>query len=254
MVESPSALPFRSCRSRWYRLLAPTLLSVLLLMSGAFPLSGQEPAQQEWIVISGGPALRFFEHGKADSHDKYWGNFIRAAVARLEQLQLQAEGKPGIVITWLVYRPAYASRSREERLDILPKIVEQANVLKIPLLWFDTTGQLINYLNAGHDRKLMPIGVFDYFGHSNRACLMFDYSTYFDNMAKECLHEKDLRQIERKAFLRRAVVKSWGCHSGEDFSQWWKRRFGVPMVGAVGRTDYATASLPYLSKGAKWSQ
>lgn len=254
MVDPSSAVRLHWCRSRWPRRLGAALLSVLLLARGLPLLSAHEPVQQEWIVISGGPALRFFEHGKADSHDKYWGNFIRAAVARLDQLRLQAEGKPGITITWLVYRPAYASRSGEERLDILPKIVEQADVLKIPLLWFDTTEQLVNYLNVGHDRKIMPIGALDYFGHSNRACLMFDYSTYFDNMSKGCLHEKDLRQIERRAFLRRAAVKSWGCHSGEDFAQWWKRRFGVPMVGAVGRTDYATASLPYLSKGAKWNQ
>ncbi|WP_018290663.1 hypothetical protein [Verrucomicrobium sp. 3C] len=254
MVELPSTDPFCSFRSRWRGWLGPTLLSALLLLSGTPRLPAEEPTQQEWIVISGGPALRFFEHGKADSHDKYWGNFIRAAVARLDQLKLQAEGKPGITITWLVYRPAYASRSREEKLDILSVIVEQANALKLPLYWFDTTGQLINYLNAGHDRKVIPIGALDYFGHSNRACLMFDYSTYFDNMSKGYLHEKDLRRIERKAFLRRAVVKSWGCHTGEDFSLWWKRRFGVPMVGAVGRTDYATASLPYLSKGAKWTQ
>ncbi|WP_202214721.1 hypothetical protein [Methylacidimicrobium sp. AP8] len=223
-------------------------------MSGSPSLFARDPAQQEWIVISGGPALRFFEHGKSDSHDKYWGNFIRAAVARLEQLRLQSERKPGIILTWLVYRPAYVSRGREEKLDILSNIVDQANALGVPLFWFDTTEQLINYLNAGHDRKTMPIGGLDYFGHSNRACLMFDYSTYFDNMSKECLHEKELRKIEKKAFLRSAVVKSWGCHSGEDFAQWWKRRFGVPMVGAVGRTDYATASLPYLSKGAKWTQ
>ncbi len=254
MVDSFPTVPLRRRRRRGPRRLGLTLLSALVWMSGYLPLSARDFAQQEWIVISGGPALRFFEHGKADSHDKYWGNFIRAAVARLEQLELQAQGKPGITLTWLVYRPAYASRGREEKLDILSNIVSQANALKIPLLWFDTTEQLINYLNGGHDRKVMPIGGFDYFGHSNRACLMFDYSNGFDNMSKECLHEKDLRQIERKAFLRQAAVKSWGCHSGEDFAQWWKRRFGVPMVGAVGRTDYATASLPYLSKGAKWTQ
>ncbi|MDD2676740.1 MAG: hypothetical protein PHP75_04650 [Methylacidiphilaceae bacterium] len=254
MVEFPSVDPFCSFRSRWPGWLGPTLLSALLLLSGTPQLRAQAPTQQEWIVISGGPALRFFEHGKTDSHDKYWGNFIRAAVARLEQLQLQEQGKPGITITWLVYRPAYASRSREEKLDILGNIVDQANALKLPLLWFDSTEQLINYMNAGHDRKVMPIGSLDYFGHANRACLLFDYSTYFDNMSKGYLHEKDLRQIDRKAFLRRATVKSWGCHTGEDFSLWWKRRFGLPMVGAVGRTDYATASLPYLSKGAKWTQ
>ncbi|QSR88004.1 hypothetical protein [Methylacidiphilum caldifontis] len=223
----------------------------LLVDSSAYGNSNQGKLE-EWIVVSGGPALRFFEHGKADSHDKYWGNFIRASVARIEQLQLSQP--QNVEISWLVFRPGYLRRSKEEKLDILAQIVNQANALGVQLFWFDTKEELINYLNFGKDRKYEPIGNFDYFGHSNKACFMFDYSSQFDNLSQEFLHEKELALIEKKIFTKKATIKSWGCHSGEFFSQKWKKRFGIPMTGAVGKTDYTSASLPYLSKNGKWTQ
>ena len=40
---------------------------------------------REDIVLTGGPALRFMEHGKGDvSHDVYWFNFVDASVIRLQ--------------------------------------------------------------------------------------------------------------------------------------------------------------------------
>jgi len=63
-------------------------------------------------VLTGGPALRFMEHGKGDvSHDVYWFNFVDASVIRLKEIKDQA--KPDELVTWLIYRPAYASRSEE---------------------------------------------------------------------------------------------------------------------------------------------
>lgn len=229
------------------------LLSFLyILFDAAAYGSSSQGKLEEWIVVSGGPALRFFEHGKADSHDKYWGNFIRASVARIEQLQLS---KPqNVEISWLVFRPGYQRRSKEEKLDILSQIISQADALGVQLYWFDTKEELVNYLNFGKDRKFEPIGNFDYFGHSNKACFMFDYSSQFDNLSQEFLHEKELSLIDKKIFTKKATIKSWGCHSGEFFSQKWKKRFGIPMIGAVGKTDYTSASLPYLSKNGKWTQ
>ncbi len=57
-------------------------------------------------------------------------------------------------------------------------------------------------------------------------------------------------------FARDAVCKSWGCHSGEMYSQWWKSEFGVPMIGAIGKTDFAHGGLPMLSDAStgKWAQ
>ncbi|TFE66129.1 hypothetical protein A7Q09_02135 [Methylacidiphilum sp. Yel] len=222
-----------------------------LLFPNAYGGSNEDKPE-EWIVVSGGPALRFFEHGKADSHDKYWGNFIRASVARIEQLQLSQP--KNVEISWLVFRPAYLRRAQEEKLDILSQIIAQADALGVQLFWFDTKEELVNYLNFGKDRKREPIGNFDYFGHSNKACFMFDYSSQFDNLSQEFLHEKELSLIEKKIFTKKATIKSWGCHSGEFFSQRWKKRFGIPMVGAVGKTDYTSASLPFLSKTGRWTQ
>ena len=44
-----------------------------------------------------------------------------------------------------------------------------------------------------------------------------------------------------------AVCKSWGCHSGELYSKWWKNEFDVAMTGAVGKTDFSHGGLPALS-------
>src|SRR5580698_8042209 len=81
--------------------------------------------QREDIVLTGGCALRFMEHGKgAVSHDVYWFNFVDASVIRLNELKAQA--KPGDLITWLVYRPAYAARGNEMGMDLLAQIEEKA--------------------------------------------------------------------------------------------------------------------------------
>ncbi|WP_174581648.1 hypothetical protein [Candidatus Methylacidithermus pantelleriae] len=212
-------------------------------------------AREEWIIVSGGPALRFFEKNKPqkESHDHFWGNFIRAAVARIQQLQAQ---KPeDVEISWLVFRPGYERRGEEEHLDLLQAILYQAKSLGVNLYWFDNALQLVNYLNHGRDRRQVPVGDFEYFGHSNRACFMFDYSSLFDTLSKEFLHERDLPLIDKHVFARHAQAKSWGCHTGEEFSRQWKRRFGFPMVGAVGKTDYSTGALPSLStQNGRWAE
>jgi hypothetical protein len=231
--------------------------SVLFLSGLLFLVALPEDlfAREEWIIVSGGPALRFFEKDKPkkESHDHFWGNFIRAAIARIQELQ--AQKPPDVELTWLVYRPGYERRGEEEHLDLLQAILYQARSLGVALLWFDNALQLVNYLNHGKDRRQEPVGDFEYFGHSNRACFMFDYSSEFDTLSKEFLHERDLPLIDKRVFARHAVAKSWGCHTGEEFSRKWKRRFGFPMVGAVGKTDYSTGALPTLSsKDGRWAE
>jgi hypothetical protein len=212
------------------------------------------PAEtSEYIVLTGGPALRFMEHGKAASHDMYWFNFIDASVIRLNQLKDVAP--PGTLITWLVYRPSYASRSRELGMDLLTQIAAKAKQVGANLLFFDDTPQLINYLNKGQDRDKMKIADFDYFGHSNKACFLFDYSNTIDTMSIAYLHVNDLRKIHADDFSRNALCKSWGCHSGELYSQRWKGQFEVAMIGAIGKTDFSHGGLPVLSDSTgKWSQ
>jgi hypothetical protein len=226
----------------------PVVLSFLL--AGSLAVSAQT---REDIVLTGGPALRFMEHGKDASHDFYWFNFIDASTIWLKQIKEQAA--PDTLVTWLVYRPSYESRSKEMGMDLIPQIAAKANQLGVNLLWFETKDQLINYFNKGQDRDKMKIGSFDYFGHSNKACFLFDYSNTIDTMSIAYLHVDDLKRIHGDDFARDAVCKSWGCHSGEMYSKWWKSEFDVAMIGAVGKTDFSHGGLPVLSDdNSKWSQ
>jgi hypothetical protein len=56
--------------------------------------------------------------------------------------------------------------------------------------------------------------------------------------------------------VSKALVKSWGCPTGESMSKKWRRATRVPMVGAIGKTDYSVMYrndwLPGLSR-ARWT-
>jgi hypothetical protein len=229
-----------------------SLLSLLLLaVMGAMTASAD---QTEEIVLTGGPALRFMEHGKGDvSHDVYWFNFVDASVIRLKQLK--DEAKPDTLVTWLVYRPAYAARSQEMGLDLISQLQSKAKALGVHLVFFNSQAELIAYLNSGLDRDKVKIADFDYIGHSNKACFLFDYSNTIDTMSIAWLHVKDLGKIHPGIFTEDATCKSWGCHSGEMYSKWWKSHFGIPMTGAIGKTDFAHGGLPQLSNSdGKWAE
>ena len=227
------------------------LTLVALAVLGTLNASAQT---SEAIVLTGGPALRFMEHGKGDvSHDVYWFNFVDASFIRLNELKSQAQ--PGEQITWLIYRPSYASRSKEMGVDLLAQLTAKAKQAGAVLHWFDSKEDLIAYLNKGLDRSKVKIVNFDYFGHSNKACFLFDYSNTIDTMSVAWLHVKDLRLIDDNIFAHDAACKSWGCHSGEMYSQWWKSHFDVPMTGAIGKTDFAHGGLPQLSNSdGKWTE
>jgi hypothetical protein len=229
-----------------------TFLALLVLtLLGTFQAFAQD---REDIVLTGGCALRFMEHGKGDvSHDVYWFNFVDASVIRLKELRDQA--KPDTLVTWLIYRPAYAARSQEMGLDLISQLEQKAKTLGVRLVFFNSQAELVAYLNKGLDREKIKIADFDYFGHSNKACFLFDYSNTIDTMSVAWLHVKDLRKIDSDIFTDDATCKSWGCHSGEMYSQWWKSRFDVPMIGAIGKTDFAHGGLPQLSNAdGKWAE
>lgn len=227
----------------------------LVLSLWALPVrvAAADSIPRETIIISGGPALRYFERGKRNSHDKSWRNFIVAAELQIKKLQPTTQA--GDRITWMVFRPGYQTRAQEEQDKVLEEIKAKAAALKVDLLWFDTTDQLVNYLNSGQDRRRMPIGRFDYFGHSNRACFLFDYSNHVDGLSTMYLHENQLARIRQNAFAKDATAQSWGCHSGESYSAAWRKRFGTPMLGAIGKTDYSNGALPTLSRSVgRWTQ
>ncbi len=121
------------------------------------------------------------------------------------------------------------------------------------LVWFRNGDDVINYLNNGHDRRQLKVAGFEFFGHSNKACFMFDYSSNVDSSAKSFLHESQLRQIHGNIFARNAYIQSWGCHTGEEMSEWWYRATGTKMIGALGKTQFMMEELPILtSPGGKW--
>ncbi len=232
-----------------------TLRILLLLAFGvaAVPLQGQvlsnpasQPAQSgEYLIVSGGVTLGQWEKWKASPRDLWWMNFIRAARIRIQQLQ--AAGVSPKQITWFVYLPAYKSRSKQEGQDLVSNITSVRDAYGITLKFFDRTQQLIDYINGGKPRSQVKIVNFEYYGHSNKACLMFDYSNEIDSASKVWLHENEFHKLNRHAFSPGAFVKSWGCHSGESMSQKFRRATGIPMWGAIGKTQYMTHELPTLS-------
>lgn len=200
-------------------------------------------ADREYILLTGAPSLIEWEKYKAAPHDRFWGNFARASRVRIEQLR--KELGPSARITWLVYKPGYVRRSeRQEHQDLIANLVSVRDKYGINLVWVGGGADVINYLNGGIPRDQVKIADFEFFGHSNSRCFMLDYSNEVDSGSKAWLHEDDLKQLQRNLFTRDAFVKSWGCHTGESMSKFWKRATGKKMIGALGKTDYSTLIVP----------
>ena len=205
----------------------------------------------EYLILSGGPSLIKWEHWKTQPHDLWWMNFIRAARIRIQELLDQ--GVPADQITWLVYSNGYRTRSSQESQNLIANITSEREACKVKLKFFDRASEVFNYLNRGKPRDQVKIADFEYFGHSNKACWMFDYSNHIDSASKVWIHQNDFAKIDRGIFARNAWVKSWGCHTGEEMSQKFRKATGVRMWGAVGRTQYNTETLPSLAGvDGKW--
>ena len=220
------------------------VLAALVLFSphsarAAGPAEPREPG--EYIIVTGGVSLSIWEKWKAQPHDNWWANFVRASRIRIEQIK---QANPEQQITWLVYRPAYVSRSRQDGRDYTNLITSVRDTFHIRLMWFESTGQLINYLNHGQPRDRVKINGFEFFGHSNKAAFMFDYSNAIDSASKAWLHENELNRINKGLFTKDALVRSWGCHTGESMSGHWRSATGVPMWGLTGKSQYLTDELP----------
>ena len=254
---------------------APRLfLALFASLAGLGPLSAQnpdplaqEPAVQaipenhaalkrmpgEYVVLIGGPALREWENLRRahQQHDRWWANFLAAGNVRTRQLI--SMGVPPPSITWVVYRPGYARRSREEGKPLLNWIQDLAAKRGVRLVWINSQSELFGYINHGNNRGANKIASFDFFGHSNKYCFLLDYSSEILGASATWLHERDLKQLSRSAFQRQAFCKSWGCHTGESMSRAWKSALGVPLYGALGKTDYVATGrgqLPQLSTAA----
>ncbi|MFI0347244.1 MAG: hypothetical protein ACH346_00525 [Chthoniobacterales bacterium] len=217
----------------------------------------QEHFDPEYIVVTGGPSLIEWEKFKTKPHDHWWANFVHASRIRLAELREELGSQA--LITWMVFRPSYQRRAeRQDKKNLLSNIESVRDKYKLHLVTFDSQKEFIHYLNAGQPRNRMKIANFEYFGHSNRACFMFDYSNQIDTGSKACLHEKELNQIDPTIFAPHAFIKSWGCHTGESMSKLWRKLTGQPMIGAIGPTDYANSDAPgwhpQLVHGGSWTK
>jgi hypothetical protein len=227
------------------------ILALLLLLFCANAMAQTKIPAGEYIIVVGGPSLHEWEKYKAQPHDHWWANFVHSARVRTEQLR--AELGPDRMITWLVYGQGYKDRSVQEKQDLIANINSVRDRYHLNLIYFRNGSEVINYINNGPQRHELKIAGFEFFGHSNKACFMFDYSNVLDSASKSWLHETELVKLDRRAFARGAFVKSWGCHTGESMSKKWKDATGIPMWGAIGKTDFSTGQLPALSTpGGHW--
>jgi hypothetical protein len=230
---------------------AAALFALAFLLSH-LPARAADP-NREYVIVAGGVSLHVWEKWKAQPHDGWWMNFIRASRIRVQQLQ--RELGPDANITLLVFRHSYITRGRQDQDDHISKINSIRTAYGIRLLWFDTTAELLAYLNYGQPRDRVKIANLEYFGHSNKACFMFDYSNHIDSASKVWLHENELGKIRRGIFTRDAFIKSWGCHTGESMSKKFSAAVGLKMIGAVGKTQYMDEELPILSSVAgRWTR
>lgn len=210
------------------------------------------PVTPEYVILVGGPSLMEWEKYKTEPHDHWWANFVRAARIRTEQLR--EKYGPDAKITWLVYKQGYIDRGAQEKQDLIEFLGSVRDKFNLNLVWFRGGDDVINYLNHGQARDQVKVAFFEYFGHSNKACFMFDYSSNVDSASKSYLHQSQLAGISRTAFTRDAQIRSWGCHTGEMMSQKWRQAVGSRMWGVVGKTQFMTDELPIISTpGGKWA-
>ena len=222
------------------------LLLILLVALFVRQAPAAAPLNGEYVLLVGGPSLMVWEKYKLQPHDHWWANFIRAARIRTEQIRATA---PDAKITWLVYRQGYKDRGVQEKQDLFGFIDSVRDKFNLNLVYFGNGNDVINYLNSD-SQKVVD---FEYFGHSNAKCFMFDYSSNIESACKSWLHEDELKKINPRVFARGAFAKSWGCHTGESMSKKWYAATGVPMWGVIGKTQYMMDELPVIvGQNAKW--
>lgn len=203
------------------------------------------------VVLSGGTALTSWEHLRgASQHDKWWANFIRAATIRIDQLRV---ADPKARIIWVVFRPSYVARGREDGKDYIRMIREDAAKRGVKLVWADTAQQAVEAINRA-PRGGDKISTFTYFGHSNRFAFMLDYSNNIMAASKHWIHEQDIGKLfRRESFRPDADCRSYGCYTGLSMSAKWKESLGMPLLGNTDSTRYYPVSSGRLPDGAgRW--
>lgn len=241
-------------------------LVLFLLLLTVLPSSAQsfDYLHTEYVVCSGGPASRKLEEYRipADRHDKYWGNFTKASIMRMKQLR--AQHGDALNLTWLIYRPSYVKRVGEDARSTtvqykcdLGEISTEAAKLGVKIVWFSSTPEFCSFLNS-HTR--LKLSGFEYFGHSNKYCFLFDYSGEVLGASCCYLHTKGMNQMHSGIFAPYAHVQSWGCNMADGSDSMylaWKKATGHSMMAATGKTDYTAiidnVTLPTVI-GGSWTE
>lgn len=224
------------------------LKHMLMLLAMASCFSGISEAVH--VIMTGGPALMQWEglRIKADRHDNWWANFVRASTIRISQIQHQNANAP---IRWIVFKPGYVTRSKEDGKPYVQWINDLGKKYKVQLVWVSTSGEAINALNASGRRG--KIESFYYFGHSNPYALMLDYGNDIMAVSTQYIHETDLHRIRADIFLPTADCWSYGCYTGMSMSYWWRKYVGVPLWGNMESTRYGPVSSGRLPEGVgRW--
>src|SRR4051794_28741285 len=93
------------------------MMMALMLACGLSFAERANAQQREYVLLSGGPALRQWENlrREGEQHDRWWGNFIRPARMRIEEIQKR---EPEAMISWLVYRGSYVRRTVEDKRSL----------------------------------------------------------------------------------------------------------------------------------------
>lgn len=203
------------------------------------------------VILCGGVALRSWENFRGPSaHDNWWANFVRASTI---QIGLRRQKNPNERIVWIVYRPAYVTRGKENNTNYVSRIKQTAKKLKVQLVYVDSAAQAYAAINAA-PRRGEKITSFYYFGHSNPHAFMLDYSNDIMAASTEWIHENELAsRIRRDIFAPNAECWSYGCYTGQSMSFVWHQAFGVPMWGNTESTRYQPVGRGLLPEGAgRW--
>lgn len=224
---------------------------VQIMMLALLVAVGSPLAHGVEVILTGGVALKSWEYLRGPAkHDNWWANFVRASTV---QMSLSRAADPRASFVWIVFRPAYITRSKEEGRDFIAAIRQTAAKYGAKLHLVDTAAQAYAAINgaASGGRR---ISAFYYFGHSNAHAFMLDYSNCIIGASKQWIHERELAShLRRGIFAPNAVCVSYGCYTGLSMSSFWKGATGVPLRGNTSSTRYQPVGDGRLPVGAgRW--
>lgn len=226
-------------------------MNFMRLLVPALPVIFCSVAQAVEVILCGGVALKSWEHFRGESaHDNWWANFVRASTVQMDMTRRKS---PERKIVWIVYRPSYVTRGREDGKDYIDMIKQQAAKRKVQLVFVDTGDDAFTAINAAGS-GVQKISSFYYFGHSNAHAFMLEYSNDIIGASTQWMHENDIAtRLQKSAFAPNARCRSFGCYTGNSMSGTWAKSMGFPLWGNTEATRYHPVSNGCLPMGnGKW--